>query len=73
MQVPIGGSTAAANHHAECPREDASRTLVTYELTAQPTFDVPEFLLKRVLKRDAAEMIERLQREIAAREPLHSS
>lgn len=49
------------------------RTLVTYELTAQPTFDVPEFLLKRVLKRDAAEMIERLQREIAAREPLHSS
>jgi ribosome-associated toxin RatA of RatAB toxin-antitoxin module len=49
------------------------RTLVTYELTAQPTFDVPEFLLKRVLKRDSGEMIERLEREIAARAPLHSS
>lgn len=45
------------------------RTLITYELTAQPTFDVPEFVLKRVLKRDSAEMMERLEREIAARAP----
>lgn len=43
------------------------KTAITYELTAQPTFDVPEFILKRLLKRDAVEMIEQLQREIAVR------
>jgi carbon monoxide dehydrogenase subunit G len=52
--------------------EQNGRTLLTYDLTAQPTFDVPEFVLKRVLKRDSAEMIERLRREIAARAPLGS-
>ena len=41
--------------------------VVTYELIARPAFDVPEFILKRLLKRDAAEMINRLRREIAAR------
>jgi ribosome-associated toxin RatA of RatAB toxin-antitoxin module len=43
------------------------RTTVTYELTAKPAFDVPEFILKRLLKRDSVQMIDRLQREIAAR------
>jgi carbon monoxide dehydrogenase subunit G len=42
-------------------------TAITYQLTAEPSFDVPEFLLKRLLKRDAVVMIERLQKEIAAR------
>lgn len=42
-------------------------TAVTYELTAKPAFDVPEFILKRLLKRDSVQMIDRLQREIAAR------
>jgi len=42
-------------------------TEVVYELVARPSFDVPEFLLKRVLKRNSAQMIERLQREIARR------
>jgi ribosome-associated toxin RatA of RatAB toxin-antitoxin module len=42
-------------------------TVVTYELSAKPSFDVPEFLLKRLLKRDASEMIERLKTEIDAR------
>jgi ribosome-associated toxin RatA of RatAB toxin-antitoxin module len=42
------------------------RTTVTYELIATPAFDVPEFILKRLLKRDSVQMIERLQREIAA-------
>lgn len=46
-------------------RDGATR--ITYELTAQPSFDVPEFLLKRLLKRDAGQMIERLKTEIAAR------
>ena len=41
---------------------------VTYELTAKPSFDVPEFLLKRLLKRDADQMINRLKVEIDARE-----
>ena len=40
---------------------------ITYELTAQPGFDVPEFILKRLLKRDSTRTIERLTAEIAAR------
>jgi ribosome-associated toxin RatA of RatAB toxin-antitoxin module len=42
-------------------------TLIGYELIAQPRFDVPDFLLSRLLKRDAERMIERIKREIAAR------
>jgi carbon monoxide dehydrogenase subunit G len=42
-------------------------TVIHYSLTAQPSFDVPEFLLKRLLKRDAGRMIENLAREIASR------
>ena len=44
-------------------------TAIEYALTAQPSFDVPEFILKRLLKRDAGRMIERLAREMAARTP----
>ena len=40
---------------------------ISYELTATPAFDVPEFLLKRLLKRDSTRTIERLAAEIAAR------
>ncbi len=47
--------------------ERDGRTDVTYELQAQPAFDVPEFLLKRLLKRDADQMIERLKAEIESR------
>jgi ribosome-associated toxin RatA of RatAB toxin-antitoxin module len=43
------------------------QTTVAYRLSATPSFDVPEFLLKRLLKRDATQMIQRLQAEIAAR------
>jgi ribosome-associated toxin RatA of RatAB toxin-antitoxin module len=42
-------------------------TTITYGLSAKPSFEVPDFLLKRLLKRDAAQMIERLKVEIAAR------
>jgi ribosome-associated toxin RatA of RatAB toxin-antitoxin module len=42
-------------------------THVSYELSAKPNFDVPEFLLKRLFKRDATNMIERLKAEIGAR------
>lgn len=44
-------------------------TTVVYELAAKPSFDVPAFVLKRLLKRDAAAMIERLQAEIVSRAP----
>ena len=42
-------------------------TTVVYELTAQPTFDVPAFVLKRLFKRDAGLLIARLKAEIGAR------
>jgi len=47
--------------------EEAGGTAITYELTARPDFDVPEFVLKRLLKRDSLQMIEALQREMDAR------
>ena len=40
---------------------------ITYELIAKPSFDVPEFLLKRLLKRDSTRTIERLTAEIGRR------
>jgi ribosome-associated toxin RatA of RatAB toxin-antitoxin module len=43
------------------------QTAITYELTAEPSFEVPEWMLKRLLRRDSGEMIERLQKEIATR------
>jgi ribosome-associated toxin RatA of RatAB toxin-antitoxin module len=42
-------------------------TAITYELIAEPSFDVPGFMLKRLFRRDSAQMIERLKQEIAAR------
>lgn len=41
-------------------------TKISYRLTATPRFDVPNWLLSRLLKRDAVEMIERLRAEIVA-------
>jgi hypothetical protein len=43
------------------------RTLVTYTLMAKPSFSVPEFLLSKLLKRDAGKMIGALQAEISSR------
>jgi ribosome-associated toxin RatA of RatAB toxin-antitoxin module len=51
-------------------RQDG-QTAITYELTAEPSFDVPRFMLKRLFRRDAAQLIERLQREITARAARH--
>ncbi len=48
-------------------RDAGAGTLIGYELIAQPRFDVPDFLLSRLLKRDAERMIDRIKREIAAR------
>jgi ribosome-associated toxin RatA of RatAB toxin-antitoxin module len=46
---------------------DSGHTTITYELTADPSFDIPGFVIKRLLRRDSSQMIERLQQEIAAR------
>lgn len=42
-------------------------TELRYELTAKPAFSVPQFLIGRVLERDAREMIDRLRAEMARR------
>ena len=43
------------------------RTSVAYELTAKPSFSVPDFLVARVLKRDANDMIQHLRAEMRRR------
>jgi ribosome-associated toxin RatA of RatAB toxin-antitoxin module len=48
--------------------QEDGRTVVSYELRADPSFEVPEFLLKRLLRRDARRMIERLRGEMTARD-----
>ena len=42
-------------------------TVVTYELTAKPSFDAPGFMIARLLRRDSTRMIDSLWREIVAR------
>ena len=42
-------------------------TELTYELVAKPAFAVPGFVIRKLLNRDAREMLKRLQAEIAAR------
>jgi hypothetical protein len=46
--------------------ERDGHTTITYELVAEPSFDVSGLVLKRLLRRDSGRMVERLQREIAA-------
>jgi hypothetical protein len=42
-------------------------TELMYELTAQPAFQVPGFVLRKLLSRDSRVMIDRLRAEISAR------
>jgi hypothetical protein len=44
-------------------------TRIVYELTAKPAFDLPEALVRRLLRRDSGRMIESLRKEMAARGP----
>jgi ribosome-associated toxin RatA of RatAB toxin-antitoxin module len=48
-------------------RERVGHTEVEYVLTATPAFEVPGFVLRRLLDRDARIMIEGLRSEMAAR------
>jgi carbon monoxide dehydrogenase subunit G len=45
----------------------ADGSTVVYTLSAAPAFDVPGFMLTRLLKRDSVEMIDSLQKEVASR------
>jgi ribosome-associated toxin RatA of RatAB toxin-antitoxin module len=56
-----------------CVREENGATNVEYELTADPDFDVPDFLVKRLLKRDAGQTVDQLRAELAARSAIASS
>ncbi len=51
------GAWAMADIHGQ--------TKISYRLTATPRFDVPNWLLSRLLRRDAVDMISRLRAEIA--------
>jgi hypothetical protein len=44
-------------------------TDIAYELTADPSFSIPESILKRLLRRDSGRMIDSLRQEMAARSP----
>jgi ribosome-associated toxin RatA of RatAB toxin-antitoxin module len=48
-------------------REEQGRAIIGYELVAKPAFDVPDFILSRLLRRDADRMIANLLAEMAAR------
>jgi hypothetical protein len=48
-------------------RREGAHTEIRYELTAQPAFSVPGFVLRKLLNRDAGVMIERLRAEITTR------
>jgi ribosome-associated toxin RatA of RatAB toxin-antitoxin module len=47
------------------PKEDTGGATVTYSVTARPAFDVPGFILKRLLRRDSTQMVDSLRREIS--------
>ena len=61
------GQTFARYEGAWRLMSEDGHTVITYELTAEPSFDVPGVILKRLLRRDSGRMIVSLQREIAAR------
>jgi ribosome-associated toxin RatA of RatAB toxin-antitoxin module len=63
----MAGSSFSRYEGAWSLAEGTGTTNVVYELHAKPSFAVPDFLLKRLLKRDANEMIERLMDEITTR------
>jgi ribosome-associated toxin RatA of RatAB toxin-antitoxin module len=48
-------------------RSQGAYTEITYELTAQPAFAVPDFVLRKLLNRNARVMIDRLRAEISSR------
>ena len=47
------------------PKDGTGGATVTYAVTARPAFDVPGFILKRLLRRDSPQMVDSLRREIS--------
>jgi ribosome-associated toxin RatA of RatAB toxin-antitoxin module len=62
------GKSFASYHGGWTISQHDSLTVVDYQLSAKPSFEVPAFVLKRLLKRDSALLIDRLKAEIASRE-----
>lgn len=63
----LRGSSFARYEGAWRIAAEDGRTTIAYELVAKPAFDVPGFVLKRLLRRDARETIAQLRVEMAAR------
>ena len=61
------GKSFSSYHGSWVADATAGGATITYELTAKPGFEVPEFILKRLLKRDSGAMIGRLRQEFALR------
>lgn len=61
------GKSFSAYSGAWLVSQHDSLTVVDYQLRARPTFEVPAFVLKRLLKRDSAQLIERIKAEISGR------
>jgi carbon monoxide dehydrogenase subunit G len=61
------GKSFATYEGAWTISEHDSVTVVDYQLTARPMFEVPPFVLKRLLKRDSDLLIDRLKAEISER------
>jgi carbon monoxide dehydrogenase subunit G len=61
------GKSFASYQGAWTITDRGDHTQIEYGLTAIPAFDVPGFVLRRLLDRDARTMIEGLRSEIAAR------
>jgi carbon monoxide dehydrogenase subunit G len=49
-------------------RPSGAGSTITYQLDAKPNFDVPAFVLRRLLKRDATDLIGRISNEIRVRD-----
>jgi uncharacterized membrane protein len=79
LLLAIQEEAGVIRFHDECGRsftqysgawrvtQQDGRTTVYYALTAQPSFSVPDFLVARVLSRDANEMIQQLRAETTRR------
>lgn len=63
-----GGKSFASYHGGWTISQHDSLTVVDYQLTAKPSFEVPAFVLKRLLRRDSTLLIDRIKAEIVSRE-----
>ncbi len=60
----VGGESFELYEGAWHVRRHGNATVVTYQLRARPAFEVPDFLVKRLFRRDAGQLIARLRQAI---------